>query len=86
MKVSLAVLALSTALLWGQSWQAQWEAPTLTEENLAEWQRFIQPSGPELAWQRVRWHRELEFAAEEARELGRPILLWAMNGHPAGET
>ncbi len=40
----------------------------------------------DLAWRGVRWHRHLDEAAEEARQLGRPILLWAMNGHPCGET
>ena len=41
---------------------------------------------PSLAWRGVRWHRHLDEAADEARHLGRPILLWAMNGHPCGET
>lgn len=86
MKVTLLLWTLSAALLSGEGLQGKWETPTVGEGNLAEWQRFIQPSGPELAWQNIRWHRELEFAAEEARELGRPILLWTMNGHPAGET
>jgi len=47
---------------------------------------FIRPSGTELGWRAVRWHRSLSEAAEEARKLKRPSLLWVMNGHPCGET
>lgn len=84
--MSLICWTLTVALLSGEGLSGKWETPTVTEKNLAEWQRFIQPSGSELAWREIRWHRELEFAAEEAQKLGRPILLWTMNGHPAGET
>ena len=65
---------------------ANWPAPTLTDENLDQWSDFIRPSAKDLAWQGVRWHRHLDEAAAEAHQLGRPVLLWAMNGHPCGET
>ena len=73
-------------LVFGKESGEKWEVPEVGAENLGEWQEFIFPKGKELAWRKVRWHRELEFAAEEARELGRPVLLWTMNGHPSGET
>lgn len=63
-----------------------WAAPAITRRNLDEWQRFIRPSNEELGWRAVRWHRSLSEAAAEAKKLNRPILLWAMNGHPCGET
>ncbi|MFT6864688.1 MAG: hypothetical protein ACJAVK_003256 [Akkermansiaceae bacterium] len=63
-----------------------WPLPELTDANLDRWIDFIRPSGTELGWRAVRWHRSLSEAAEEARKLKRPILLWAMNGHPCGET
>ena len=63
-----------------------WPAPELGDDNLARWVEFIRPSPDELSWQKVRWHGSLSAAAEEARELGRPVLLWTMNGHPCGET
>lgn len=63
-----------------------WTAPEINSGNLDHWTGFIRPSVEELGWRGVRWHRSLSEAAEEAQELGRPILLWAMNGHPSGET
>lgn len=63
-----------------------WEVPRLTEANLDEWIRFARPSAEELGWRAVRWHSSLSEAAGEAEALQRPILLWAMNGHPCGET
>ncbi|MEM7015032.1 MAG: hypothetical protein AAF585_26535 [Verrucomicrobiota bacterium] len=63
-----------------------WPVPELTQENLDEWLDFLRPSDSELGWRKVRWHHSLSEAAEEARQLQRPILLWAMNGHPCGET
>ncbi|YCM43459.1 hypothetical protein V2O64_19305 [Verrucomicrobiaceae bacterium 227] len=63
-----------------------WAVPDLTEANLDKWIQFIRPSEEELGWRAVRWHSSLSEAAEEAKALQRPILLWAMNGHPCGET
>lgn len=63
-----------------------WPIPEITQANLAEWVEFIRPSAGELGWRAVRWHGSLSEAAAEAEKLRRPILLWAMNGHPCGET
>ena len=63
-----------------------WSAPKINEANLEQWMKFIQPSDDELGWQNIRWHSDLSEAAVEAKDLNRPILLWAMNGHPCGET
>jgi hypothetical protein len=63
-----------------------WPAPALTDENIAKRGDFIRPGGDELGWRKIRWHRNLDEAVAEARVLGRPVLLWSMNGHPCGET
>lgn len=63
-----------------------WSAPELTDDNLEKWLTFLQPSDDELGWRKMRWHHSLSEAAAEAKLLGRPVLLWAMNGHPCGET
>lgn len=64
----------------------RWPAPVLTDTNLDQWARFIDPTPKELSWRKIRWHTSLATAAEEARRLQRPILLWTMNGNPCGET
>lgn len=61
-------------------------APQITEANLDQWIAFVRPSAEELGWRAIRWHNSLSEAADEAEKLQRPILLWAMNGHPCGET
>ncbi|MFT5471140.1 MAG: hypothetical protein ACI8UO_006273 [Verrucomicrobiales bacterium] len=63
-----------------------WDAPVVTADNLDKWLDFLRPTEEEVGWRKVRWHHSLSEAAAEARELQRPILLWAMNGHPCGET
>ena len=63
-----------------------WPAPTITDDNIAEWGDFIRPAAKDLSWRQIRWHRHLDEAVVEAKRLNRPILLWSMNGHPCGET
>ena len=58
----------------------------LTPATLDQWAAFIRPSEDELSFERIGWRNAFWPAVEEARELGRPILLWTMNGHPLGCT
>ena len=55
-------------------------------QNFREWITFIQPDAREQAYKDIAWRNEFWPAVQEARELGRPILLWTMNGHPLGCT
>ncbi len=55
-------------------------------ENLRAWIEFIRPAEHERAWEKIGWRNAFWPAVEEARRLGRPILLWTMNGHPLGCT
>ena len=64
-------------------------APTsndLTADNFKDWIQYIQPSEKEESWRQIAWRNRLMPAVEEAKKLDRPILLWAMNGNPCGET
>ena len=54
--------------------------------GLDRWLNFIRPSKKELAYEQFGWRNRFWPAVEEARRLGRPILLWTMNGHPLGCT
>lgn len=61
-------------------------APEPTAENYRTWLKFIQPDAQEQAYKEIDWRNHFWTAVQEARQLGRPILLWTMNGHPLGCT
>lgn len=46
----------------------------------------IVPAAEERAWRTLPWQAELRSALQQASERGMPVLLWAMNGHPLGQT
>jgi hypothetical protein len=58
----------------------------LTSQNRAEWMAAVEPDATETAYRAIAWRNQFWPAVEEARELGRPILFWTMNGHPLGCT
>jgi len=62
------------------------DAPAPDEKSYKHWIETILPSAEESRWKRLGWRSELWAAAQEAKTLDRPILLWAMNGHPLGCT
>ena len=61
-------------------------APALTEATFEALRDAILPSAQERAFEAVGWRPSFGEAVREARELDRPVLLWAMNGHPLGCT
>jgi hypothetical protein len=61
-------------------------APAPTRQNLARWMDWIEPDATEAGYRAVAFRARFWPAVEEARALGRPILFWAMNGHPLGCT
>jgi len=65
---------------------AQDGPPVLDEKSYKSWIDFIRATPDELKWEKLGWRPELGAAAQEAKALQRPILLWAMNGHPCGLT
>ncbi len=50
------------------------------------WAEFIRPSADELSYESIGWRNQFWPAVQLAQELGRPVLLWTMNGHPLGCT
>lgn len=62
------------------------ETPGLDASAQAKWTKAIVPSEEERAWRKVGWRSALWQAVVEAHEKKKPILLWAMNGHPLGCT
>ena len=60
--------------------------PVPDADNFREWLTYVQPAEQELAYREIGWRNEFWPAVQEARQLGRPILFWTMNGHPLGCT
>jgi hypothetical protein len=54
------------------------------EEEFDALHAFIRPKPEELRWTAIPWETDLWAARRKAQEAGKPIFLWAMNGHPLG--
>ncbi len=75
-------LSLSSETLPAQAPATQ----TPNARNFDKWLAFIRPSQDELKYEKIGWRNKFWPAVQEAKRLGRPILLWTMNGHPLGCT
>ncbi len=60
--------------------------PPLSTETFDEQRALVLPSDEELAWMVIGWRASLWEGVIEAQASEKPILLWAMNGHPLGCT
>ena len=54
--------------------------------SYAELRALVLPTADELAWKDRDWRAGLWAGVVEAQAADKPILLWAMNGHPLGCT
>lgn len=55
-------------------------------ETFSEWRDFLRLSEEEAKWRAIPWRTHLGDAIREADDAQRPVLMWVMNGHPAGHT
>lgn len=46
----------------------------------------VLPTVQEDRWLEIPWRTELMSARVEARDQGKPLFVWTMNGHPLGTT
>jgi hypothetical protein len=53
-------------------------------EGFARLHAAIKPRPEEQRWTKIPWEVDLWAARRQALEMEKPILLWAMNGHPLG--
>ena len=58
----------------------------LTPESLPAWRAYIVPGADDLAYASIPWHVTFGEGMNAARAEGKPLLMWAMNGHPLGCT
>ncbi len=70
--------ALSTVVL-----AEQVDVPaSIDQQTLPEWMEVIRPQPDEGDWAKIPWRTAFWEAVVEAQAAEKPILLWAMNGHP----
>jgi hypothetical protein len=55
----------------------------LTEARAGELHELLTPD-PDAVWRTIPWMTSVLEAQREALEKGRPIFIWAMDGHPLG--
>ena len=73
------VLILGLALVEGVP-----AAEPIAADQFEELHTLIKPQTDERGWEKIPWMTDLWEARRRAAELGRPILLWEMDGHPLG--
>lgn len=83
---ALAPTLLLACLLQAASSASAQQAPPLTERSYKKLRDYVLPSEREDAWRKIDWKSTFWDAVVEAQKAEKPILLWAMNGHPLGHT
>lgn len=78
------MIAISLALVAAAVIPLPQETTALTLQNLDATLAHILPAETEVRWKDVDWRVALGDGVLEARAAEKPILLWAMNGHPLG--
>lgn len=75
----VAWAALAGAVLPGGPASAE----ALTDARAGELHELLTPDA-DAAWRTIPWMTSVLEAQREAVEKGRPIFIWAMDGHPLG--
>lgn len=61
------------------------ESASLSEAEFQRLHRLLRPA-PNAAWRSIPWKIALLDAQRAAAAAGKPIFIWAMDGHPLGCT
>ena len=86
-RVCTAIVALCLVTSHGSaSGQDSARNLELNEENYDKIRKALASPKEESGWREISWRPSLGEAIAEARKEQKPILLWAMNGHPCGMT
>jgi len=60
--------------------------PPVRLADLPGWRAFLRPDAGDLAWEAIDWIPSFADGVRRADAEQRPLLFWAMNGHPLGCT
>lgn len=63
-------------------WTVFLSPPELNDQTYAKWRDLIRPKSEELSWEQIPWRSTFWDAVVEAQQDDKPLLVWAMNGHP----
>ena len=64
----------------------QYSTFQLNQSNYEIWRSYIEPKATDLAWAQIPWRSSFQEGLAESYREQKPMLLWAMNGHPLGCT
>lgn len=84
--LTFALIACAVLARTGQSHELSRAAVPAATFDVSGIRDRVLPSACETAFLRVRWLNGFAKGLAAARALGRPLLLYAMNGHPQGFT
>ena len=88
--ISLVILCCQLAILQNstlaQNTKSITTSSSLSATNFDFWRSYIRTSNNELDWQNLPWKLSFHEGLKEGAKLNKPIILWAMNGHPLGCT
>jgi hypothetical protein len=76
------LLAAAAVGLSAAAWPAADPPGELTDRTFAEWRDRIRPKTDDVCYKTVSWLPTFWDGVMTAQKADRPILLWAMNGHP----
>jgi hypothetical protein len=82
----MSLVALSLPVVGRAESEPPGPTPTIRAGDLAELLTLIKPHPGEAKWAEIPWLTSLSQARQQAAAVGKPILLWEMDGNPLGCT
>ena len=79
-------MSASTLLTVALALGAPPQETELTQASIDAIRELVLPTAEELSYERIPWIPSFAEGIHRASEEGRPLLFWAMNGHPLGCT
>ena len=85
--VSFAILVVLEGNLaaWQDS-ETTWTGISLNQKDFRQLRQTILPDPTEIDWRELPWETSFYQGLQKAASERKPLLLWAMNGHPFGCT
>jgi len=62
------------------------DIPHFTSADIPAWRAHIRPAASDVAFAEIPWLATFEAGVRAADAQQKPLLFWAMNGHPLGCT